>query len=151
MIGDSLRSTQLAVRNISAHVGLPDVIQSVAIAETTPSDSNLERETTAQGSHPEDLNTNQYHGDLVSKGILSEEKCRELFDLYVPINITMNGQKNTITNAHNPVSKINLAKRLHFSTTQLLHLKAFASRLCFLQRYAQLVLGLLHPSYMIDA
>lgn len=70
---DAFRSTQVAVERISAHIGLPEAIDS---------DTTMDRENTTAHILHQTVPNNDYHPlDLISKRLLSEVQCRHLYDL----------------------------------------------------------------------
>lgn len=88
IINTSLHSTQLAIQTISAHIGLPNVAQTIAIPDTTSPSSREDEDRLGHDSHENISHAYHVGPNLISKAILTDQQCRKLYDLYVP-NVTL--------------------------------------------------------------
>ncbi|KAE8328030.1 hypothetical protein BDV39DRAFT_214591 [Aspergillus sergii] len=81
-VSSSFHSFRGALQQISSHIGLQDVSETLVGFTARPNDDQVIRPDIQAESTPE-LSEVRYDGkDLVDKGILTLEDCRKLFDFY---------------------------------------------------------------------
>ncbi|UDD59377.1 hypothetical protein AFCA_006797 [Aspergillus flavus] len=81
-VSSSFHSFREALQQVSSHIGLHDVSETLVGFTVRPNDDQVIRPDIQAESTPE-LSEVRYDGkDLVDKGILTLEDCRKLFDFY---------------------------------------------------------------------